>query len=479
MGSAAAADFLCDLQPREPLIRLEVLCPALVRQREGIQLRVVLNARPVVVGVVADVGHAVNDFPVALKAPLVAIERVLAAVEHKAVLAVRVAHRAAAGRDYAVGRAGGLHDAPDLVVGGRGYSLAGEAGLHIGSVALNGLDGGDDTPTGDGLTLAAGADGDDIAGLQRTLGNDNGGLVSQRAGHGDVGGVQVGDAAHLCLYVAGAVGHDHQVGQYLKVGARVDAVGFAPKPCRSQKLRDRLVAGADNACNAVQLAVRTDAAGEGGQVALLLEGAVRVLKLLRCAESRHRHRRHARINVQHAGNIEERHLNQHLAVGAVLNVAGLALVSVDRDRAVRVQRAAAAPHARPRIHAVKIVLPGAGIGARGKHKLRSRPRPRPCRRAAGELHAVERSTHGRRGGLGRCSGSSSALARLRGAGLGGGLGRVRLGQVVARVRQQRGELLTGAGVAVHLGIGVGGHSAQIGGKNRTISHESVPPNSCH
>ena len=229
----------------------------------------------------------------------------------------------------------------------------------------------------------------------------------------------------------------------------------------------------------MQLAVRADAAGEGGQVALLLEGTVRVLELPRCAESRHRHSRHARIDIQHAGDIEERHLNQHLTVGAVLNVPGLALVGVDRDRAVRVQRAAAAPHTRPRIDAVKVVLSCAGIGAGGKHKLRSRPRPRARAGAAGEVYTVECSTDSRGRSLGRCSGSSSALARLRGAGLGGGLGRVRLGQVVARVRQQRGELLTRAGVAVRLGIGVGGHSAQIGGKNGTISHGSVPPNSCH
>ena len=479
IGSAAAADFLCDLQPREPLIGLQVLGPALVRQREGIQLRVVLNARPVVVGVVADVRNTVHDFPVALKAPLIAIERVLAAVEHKAVLAVRVAHGAAAGGDHAVGRAGGLHDAPDFVIGGRSDRRTVKTDLDIDAVAVNGFYSGDDAALGNALILAAGADGDDIADLQRTLGNDNGGLGGQRAGHGDVGGVQVGDAAHLALHVPRAVNNDHQVGQHLKVSAGIDAVGLTPKPGRSQELRDRLVAGGDNARDAVQLAVRADAAGERGQVALLLEGAVRVLELPRCAESRHRHSRHARIDIQHAGDIEQRHLNQHLAVRAILNVAGLALVGIDRDRAVRIQRAAAAPHARPRIHAVKVVLPGAGIRSGGEHKLRSCPRPRARAGAAGEVYTVECSANSRGRSLGRCSGSSSALARLRGAGLCGSLGRVRLCQVVARVRQQRAELLTRAGVAVRLGIGVGGYCAEVGGKNGTISHGSVPPNSCH
>ena len=480
IGGRTAADLFGDLQLGNALIRLEVLCPALTGQGQRVQLDVVVSAAPLVLSrIVAVVGDAVNQFPVALHAPLIAVQRILHAIKHKAVFAVGVADGAATGGDDAVGRASCLHDAPDLVLGGRSDRRTVKTDLDIGAVAVNGLYSGDDAALGNALILAAGADGDDIADLQRTLGNDNGGLGGQRAGHGDVGGIQVGDAAHLALHVPRTIHNDHQVGQYLKVGAGIDAVGLTPKPCRSQELRDCLVAGADNARNAVQLAVRADAAGEGGQVALLLEGAVRVLELLRCAESRHRHSRHARIDIQHAGDIEQRHLNQHLAVRAILNVAGLALVGVDRDRAVRVQRAAAAPHARPRIHAVKVVLPGACIRAGGEHKLRSRPRPRARAGTAGEVYTVECSTDSRGRSLGRCGGSSSALARLRSTGLGGSLGRVRLGQVVARVRQQRGELLTGAGVAVLLGIGVGGHSAQIGGKNRTISHESVPPNSCH
>ena len=410
---------------------------------------------------------------------MVAVERVLNAVEHKAVLAVTVAHRAAAGGDDAVSRAGRLHDAKDLVVGGGRHRVAGEAGLDVGSVAVDGLDGRHDALACNARILGAGTDGDDIADLQHALGNGDSGLIGACAGNGDVGRIQAHAAVDFALHVPRAVDNDHQVGQHLKVGTGIDAVGLAPQPCRSQELRDRLLSGADNASNAVQLAVRADAAGEGGQVALLLEGAVRVLEFLRCAESRHRHSRHARIDIQHAGDIEKRYLYEHLAVGAVLNVAGLALVGVDRDRAVRVQRAAAAPHARPGIHAVKVVLPGACIGARGKHKLRSRPRPRSRAGTAGEVYTVECSTNSRRRSLGRCGGSSSALARLRSTGLCGSLGRVRLGQIRACIGQQRAELLARAGIAVRFRIGVGGHSAQIGGKNRTISHESVPPNSCH
>ena len=468
------------MQLGNALIRLEVLCPALTGQGQRVQLDVVVSAAPLVLSrIVAVVGDAVNQFPVALHAPLIAVQRIFHAIKHKAVFAVGVADGVATGGDNAVGSAGGLHDAPDLVLGGRSDRRTVKTDLDIDAVAVNGFYSGDDAALGNALILAAGADGDDIADLQRTLGNDNGGLGGQRAGHGDVGGVQVGDAAHLGLYVAGAIGHDHQVGQYLKIGACADAVGLTPQPGRSQELRDRLVAGGDNARNAVQLAVAADGAGEGGQVALLLEGAVRVLELPRCAESRHRHSRHARIDIQHAGDIEERHLNQHLAVRAILNVAGLALVGVDRDRAVRVQRAAAAPHPCPGIHAVKVVLAGAGISSGGKHKLRSCPRPRPRAGTAGEVYTVECSTDSRSRSLGRCGGSSSALARLRSTGLCGSLGRVCLGQIRAGVRQQRAELLTRAGVAVRLGIGVGGYCAEVSGKNGTISHGSVPPNSCH
>ena len=74
---------------------------------------------------------------------------------------------------------------------------------------------------------------------------------------------------------------------------------------------------------------------------------------------------------------------------------------------------------------------------------------------------------------------SFTLGQSLGFGLGSGLGRVGLGQIRAGVRQQRAELLTRAGVAVRLGIGVGGYCAEVGGKNGTISHGSVPPNSCH
>ena len=393
--------------------------------------------------------------------------------------AVGVAGGAATGGDHAVGRAGRLHDAPDFVVGGRGYRVAGEAGLHIGSVTLNGLDGRHDAPICDALVLAAGADRDDHAGLQRVFRNCDSALVCAGTSNSNVGRIQAHAAVDLALHIPRTVHHDHQVGQHLKVGTGIDAVGLAPQPRRGQKLRDRLAAGADNASNAVQLAVAADGAGERGQVALLLEGAVRIAELPRRAESGHRHSRHARVNVQHTGHIEQRHLDQHLTVGAVLNVPRLALVGVDRDRAVGVEGAAAAPHARPRIHTVKVVLPGAGIGAGGKHKISGSAGARTCRGAAGELHAVERCTNGRRGSLSRCRSSIRTLACLRSAGLRGSLGRLGLSQIAARIRQQRAELLTGAGVAVCLGVGVGGHSAQIGGKNRTISHESVPPNSCH
>ena len=480
IGPAAAADFLGDLQPGEPLIRLQILGPALAGQGQPVQLSVVVSAAPLVLSrIVAVVGHAVNQLPVALKPPLIAVQRVLAAVEYKAVLAVTVAHRAAAGGEHAVGRSGGLHNAPDLVVGGGRHRVAGEAGLDVGRVALNRLDGRHDAAAGDALVLVAGADGDDVANLQHALGDGDSGLIGARAGHGNVRRVQTCAAVDLDLHIPRAVDNDHQVGQHLKVGAGIDAVCLAPQPCRSQKLRDRLAAGADNARDAVQLAVRTDAAGERGQVALLFEGAVTVAELPRRAESGHRHSRHARINVQHTGHIEQRHLHKHLTVGAVLRVAGLPLVGVDRDRSVCVQRAATAPHARPGVHPVKVILPGARIGARRKHKLRSRPRPRPRRRAAGELHAVECSAHGGRGSLGRRRSSIRALARLGGAGLGGGLGRLCLSQIAASIRQQCAKFLPRAGVAVRLCISVGGHSTEVGGKNGTISHGSVPPNSCH
>ena len=177
IGGRTAADLFGDLQLGNALIRLEVLCPALTGQGQRIQLDVVVGAAPLILSrIVAVVGDSVNQFPVALHAPLIAVQRIFHAIKHKAVFAVGVADGTATGGDDAVSRAGCLHDAPDLVIGGGRHSVAGKHGLHIGSIALNGLDGGDDAPTGDGLALAAGADGDDIADLQRTLGNDNGGL---------------------------------------------------------------------------------------------------------------------------------------------------------------------------------------------------------------------------------------------------------------------------------------------------------------
>ena len=254
------------------------------------------------------------------------------------------------------------------------------------------------------------------------------------------------------------------------------------------------------------------------------------MELLRCAESRHRHSRHARIDIQHTGNIEQRHLNQHLTVGSILNIAGLSLVGVDRHSAVGVEGAAAAPHPCPGVNAVKIVLPGAGIGARGKHKLRSCPRPRARTGTAGEVYTVNckprifdflrrrgsrsgavlrclgtsrcriRASFGRRGtprstfrtlssGSGASAGSCRTAQRCRRrvprrrggfsrrtcavAGSCGAVGRSVFGvhcvlQILPGPRQQNAKFIPCACVAVCFRISVGGHSAQIGAENIVI-----------
>ena len=104
--------------------------------------------------------------------------------------------------------------------------------------------------------------------------------------------------------MARAVYNNHQVGQHLKVGTGANAVGIAPFAGSGQKLRDIPVASRHGTGNAVQLAVRANAAGKSAHIAFLLEAAVRVQEFARGAVAgQHRHA-DGRRNVQHAGNIE-------------------------------------------------------------------------------------------------------------------------------------------------------------------------------
>ena len=249
--------------------------------------------------------YAVNQLPVTLEAPLVAIERIFHAVKYKTVPSIGVADGAAAGGNHTVCGAGALHHAPYLVFSRCGYGIAVKINLNIGGITINGIHAGNNAAFCNGLVFAAGANRDYHTGLDAVaLGNHHAGSIVGCSSNRNVSAVQVYTAIDLALRMARAVYNNHQISQHLKVGTGANAVGIAPFAGSVQKLRDILVASRHGTGNAVQLAVRANAAGESAHIAFLLEAAVRVQVFAWGAVAgQHRHA-DGRRNVQHTGNIE-------------------------------------------------------------------------------------------------------------------------------------------------------------------------------
>ena len=388
MSTRAATNRLGNLHAEGTIILLQGGRPTFVWHRHRVKGNVAVVGCPAVLcGVIAPVRYAVNQLPVTFKAPLVAIERIFHAVKYKTVPSIGVADGAAAGGNHTVCGAGALHYAPYLVIGRGGYGIAVKINLNVGGITINGFHAGDNAAFCNGFVFIAGADRDHHARLNAgTLGNHHTGSIVSRGGNRNVSAVQAHTAIDLALRMARAVYNNHQIGQHLKVGTGANAVGIAPFAGRVQKLRDILAASRHGTGNAVQLAVRANAAGESTHIAFLLETAVRVQEFARGAVAGQHGHADGRRNVQHAGDIKQRDLHQHFAVGAILNVSRLALVRIDLNSAICVQGAAAAAHARPGVDGIKAVLPCAGISAGGKHKIFCRAHTGACTGAAGKVH---------------------------------------------------------------------------------------------